>query len=185
MSWGTVLISNELSLDRTPADPLAHPLAHTGLMSEGKAYNGKVLPGGPVSMRKVRITATPQGGRQLAMEPDVPAGPRVKAEQTHTWTKVARARDVYRYRIAAVTGGDGEREGTKPRRAQVRGGRVRVGAGARGRRGARRPPLRRYAQRQELRGVGVLPRDVPPARGRAAVVARAPDHAGSGMMPAR
>ena len=92
LSWGTVLISNGFSLEQAPASPLAPAPADSRLLLGGKAYNGKVLPDGAMSIRKVRITATPQGGRQLQMLPDAPAAPQVKTEETHTWTKVARAR---------------------------------------------------------------------------------------------
>jgi C1A family cysteine protease len=92
LSWGTVLIDNDFGLARALADPVAPPLAAPAGVAGGKAYNGKVLPAGPVSMRKVRITSTPEGGRQVQMLPDPPSAPQVKSDAPHRRTKVARAK---------------------------------------------------------------------------------------------
>jgi hypothetical protein len=82
-----VAIDNGFSLRRQSTGALTATPSSTGLMSEAKAYNGKVLPGRAASIRKVRISATPQGGRQLVMEP----GPQVKPQETHHFTKRNRA----------------------------------------------------------------------------------------------
>ena len=87
LSWGTVAIDNGFSLRRQSTSALAATPSSTGLMSEAKAYNGKVLPGRAASIRRVRISATPEGGRQLVMEP----GPQVKPQETHHFTKRNRA----------------------------------------------------------------------------------------------
>jgi hypothetical protein len=87
LSWGTVAIDNGFSLRRQSTGALTATPSSTGLMSEAKAYNGKVLPGRAASIRKVRISATPEGGRQLVMEP----GPQVKPQETHHFTKRNRA----------------------------------------------------------------------------------------------
>ena len=97
LSWGTVSITNGLSSS-------ARSSRETGSIPPGEAYNGKVLPG-PGSMRKVRISATPQGGRRmefLAEGASSGEGPHLKAGELHGWSTLARARQQVIFPVAEM-----------------------------------------------------------------------------------
>jgi hypothetical protein len=96
LSWGTVGISSGFSSS-------ARSSGGTGSITPGEAYNGKILPG-QGSMRKVRISATPQGGRRmefLGTGASSGSGPRLKAA-AHGWSKLARARQQVIFPVAEM-----------------------------------------------------------------------------------
>lgn len=93
LSWGTVAINNGIGARGSRSDPRA--LLGDGSPSPGEAYNGKVLPGRQASVRRVRISDTAQRGRQMELldgDAAPESGPRVKAAESHRWSKQARAR---------------------------------------------------------------------------------------------
>lgn len=89
LSWGTIGISSGSSLSSAAGRLRTHASPEIDSMTGGEAYNGKVLPARQGSMRKVLISATPQGGRRMQF---LDTAPRVKADTTHTRSKLARAR---------------------------------------------------------------------------------------------
>jgi C1A family cysteine protease len=97
LSWGTVNINSGLSSN-------ARSSGKTDSIAPGEAYNGKILPG-QGSMRKVRISATPQGGRRMEFLTDGESsgsGPRLKAPASHGWSKLARARQQVIFPVAEM-----------------------------------------------------------------------------------
>jgi hypothetical protein len=95
LSWGTVGISSGFNSSSTAGRSDTRSSRDTGSITPGEGYNGRMLPGLQGSMRKVRISATPQGGRRMEFLHDrAPSGsgPRSKAAEFHGWSKLARAR---------------------------------------------------------------------------------------------
>jgi hypothetical protein len=95
LSWGTVGISNGFALGPGAPDQGAVATAENGAIVPGKGYNGKTLPARQASLRKVRISTTPQGRRQMQFLDDGAAAataPRLKAAEPHPLSKLARAR---------------------------------------------------------------------------------------------
>jgi len=94
LSWSTINITNGLAARSSAGGPDTPSSAQSSAMSAQEAYNGKILPGQGTA-HKVRISATPQGGRQiefLDQGSDTESGPQLKASQSQIWSKVARAR---------------------------------------------------------------------------------------------
>jgi hypothetical protein len=90
VSWGTIGIGGGAGVSARASQLGGTPPS----MAPGEAYNGKTLPDRQASVRKVRISTTPQGGRQTAFLDDgtvADSGPQVKAAESHRWSKVARA----------------------------------------------------------------------------------------------
>lgn len=94
LSWGTIGLAGGLGLQTGRAATPAEPPAASSPLIVGKAYNGKVLPSRQVSMRKVRISTTPQGGRRLEFVDGgaASAGPQMRARTAHHRSKTAHAR---------------------------------------------------------------------------------------------
>jgi len=95
LSWGTVGIVSGLtgSAVTNQAETRSSP-AGTSLAT-GEAYNGKVLPDRHAAVRKVRISETAQGNRAIEFldkDPAAKSRPRLRMAKTHTWPKLARAR---------------------------------------------------------------------------------------------
>ena len=95
LSWGTVGISGGFGLSAAASEARAQSSLQTSAMNGGEAYNGKILPDRHSSVRKVRISVTPQGGRRIEFldkGPVAATAPRVKAVTAHRRAKLARAR---------------------------------------------------------------------------------------------
>ena len=95
LSWGTVGIGGGFGSSAATSEARAQSSLQTSAMNGGEAYNGKILPDRHSSMRKVRISTTPQGGRRIEFldkGPVAATAPRVKAVQAHRRAKLARAR---------------------------------------------------------------------------------------------
>lgn len=92
LSWGTIGISRAASLGAGASDVGGSPSSEPGAIVPGYAYNGKTLPAPAV--RKVRLSTTPQGRQTefLGEGAAADSGPRVKAAESHQWSKTARAR---------------------------------------------------------------------------------------------
>jgi hypothetical protein len=95
LSWGSVAITSAARLSSAAgpggANASGEPVAATS--SAGDAYNGKALP--EASVRKVRISEMAQGGRRVEfLDGGVTedSAPRGRSDATHTWSKVAGAR---------------------------------------------------------------------------------------------
>jgi hypothetical protein len=91
LSWGTIQIGIG---DGVGVSRSEQPSGESSSMAQGEAYNGKTLPARQASMRRVRVSSTPQGGQRLESldAAAAAAGPRVKAAESPRWSKVARAR---------------------------------------------------------------------------------------------
>jgi hypothetical protein len=102
-SWGTVAITNGFGSGASRPDTRSSPGQRS--LSSGEAYNGKVLPGRRASVRRVRISDTAQGGRQMELldkDATTESRPRVKAAESHRWSKLARARQQVIFPVAEM-----------------------------------------------------------------------------------
>lgn len=88
LSWGTIPIGVGRGVGSDAS-------AATSVMVPSEAYNGKTLPARQASVRRGRISSTPEGGRRMEFLNEsavADARPRVKAAESHRWSKLARAR---------------------------------------------------------------------------------------------
>jgi Papain family cysteine protease/Bacterial Ig domain/CARDB len=95
LSWGTVTITSAFDESSAAARRDARSSPEYDSLDAGDAYNGKMLPARDASVRKVHIRAAGPGARQMEFlddGADTDSGPRVKTAETHTWSKLARAR---------------------------------------------------------------------------------------------
>jgi len=91
LAWGTVDIGNTGSkrVSATGHDAL-NPAE--GVKLQGRAYNGMTLPSGSMTLQKVEISSTPEGGRQVKMLKD--SGPlrTVRSRDAHIFRKIVESR---------------------------------------------------------------------------------------------
>src|SRR5262249_12573688 len=95
LSWGTVAITPALAGDSAAQQRAGRSSLEQAARPEGDAYDGKTLPRSDAAVRKVRIRALGGSARQMefidgAAQAD--SGPRVKPAESHTWSRLARAR---------------------------------------------------------------------------------------------
>src|SRR5262249_244614 len=100
--WSTINITNGLAARSSAGGPATPSSVQSSAISAQEAYNGKILPGQGAA-RKVRISATPHGGRQIELLDQgggTDSGPLLKTSQPQTWSKVAHARQQVIFPVA-------------------------------------------------------------------------------------
>jgi hypothetical protein len=92
LSWGTVRITNGFDGSAAAVQRDASSTPAEESLDGGEGYNGKLLPSREAPVRTMQIRAARPGAAQSESLDDGDAGPRVKAAETHPWSKLARAR---------------------------------------------------------------------------------------------